>query len=132
MKHACCPVCGYDLDKERPEIEFHHATGVVLFNGKQTRLSPVELIIFEHLIDAGHRGIGGHQLFYEIYGHDRWQDARSNIISVYISKIRRALRKVDLSIVTMKRGPGSVYILVRPDEMKALENVGGNHVPTVQ
>jgi DNA-binding response OmpR family regulator len=111
MHEHKCPNCGYNIFDDKDGLVFHAATGIVSHRGKQTKLTPTQMMILECLIDAGDKGITITQLYNEIYSDKPYcEQPEPKVINVFASLMRKKLRPLGVYVVVSGRR-GAKYSL---------------------
>lgn len=96
-----CPNCGFAAELSKPgSLTFSAVTGNVYYKSVGCHLSPMQLQLFECLLDAGKRGVARAQIYDSLYGMrpDCDQPSAESLISVMLANTRRALQRVGLTI----------------------------------
>jgi DNA-binding response OmpR family regulator len=91
-------------------IEMHLTSRTAHAQGRQLRLTPREFTLLEHLLRHRDRIVGRSVLKERVWGGDDAGNG-SNVVDVYVSRLRRKLRAVGCPAV-IRTVPGSGYTLI--------------------
>lgn len=97
---GCCPLCGADFASD--DIILVPEDHLVLRNGLQVHLAPKEWEVFEKLYSAKGRVLSKGALLDWLYQLED-DEPYSNIISVFICRIRLLVAPLGITITTYKR-----------------------------
>lgn len=122
-----CPHCGAE---SADELTFDYTTKTVSYGGKSCQMQPQQILILEHLLDAGSHGISKLALWSALYGNmPDGQERNMKVLDTHFSYMRRALREAGIE-VTIKsnsahRDAGHRIYLVK--ELPSAKGHYGSH-----
>jgi DNA-binding winged helix-turn-helix (wHTH) protein len=91
-----CPTCG-SIQPDNPirRLEFYYAEKTVSFMGRSCKLTPKQLDILEHLIDAYPRPVSADLLAAEVWSGI---DVKDITVRVHVYQMRKAFRNARLAV----------------------------------